>query len=250
MPRFLRTVVPRIKRSLRERGVLTSMGRSFLLPIHLLQEYRRGRAIKPSPECSDFDREFGVDTDGDFEDRTYLSDLDIPSSNWIRGGDYVPIYPERLLGILSRISIRYEDFVFLDFGSGKGRALLIASHFAFRKIVGVEFSPQLHHVAEQNITRYHPSTQKCTKIQSVCMDFAEFTLPEEPCLIYMFDPCDEVVLRRTLRNLEESLRSHPRQILVIYVAPRLQAVMDWCGFLRKIMTSDEFQFSLYGNCEA
>jgi hypothetical protein len=59
-----------------------------------------------------------------------------------------------------------------------------------------------------------------------------------------------VVLRRTLRNIEESLRSHPRQILVIYVAPRLQAVMDSCGFLGKIMTSDEFQFSLYGNCEA
>src|SRR5437870_12063396 len=32
---------------------------------------------------------------------------------------------------------------FLDLGAGKGRVLLIAAEYGFRKIVGVEFSPRL-----------------------------------------------------------------------------------------------------------
>ena len=136
MPRVLRTVIPRIRKSLRERGFATSLRRSFLLPLHLFQEYQRGRGLVRL-ERSEYDRTFGVDTDGEFDDRTYLSDLDIPSANWIHGVDYIPIHPERLAGILSSLPLNHEDFVFVDFGSGKGRALLVASQFPFRRIAGV-----------------------------------------------------------------------------------------------------------------
>ena len=189
MPRLLRTIVPRIKKSLRERGLVSSLCRSFLLPIHLLQEYRQRAGIVRTSEPSDFDREFAVDTGGDFGDTTYLSDLDIPSSNWIRGADYIPIDPERLLGILSSVSLNYEDFVFIDLGSGKGRALLVALQFPFRRIVGVEFSPQLHEIAKRNIAAWRNPTRKCTLIQSLCMNFGEFSFPPEPCLVYLFEPC-------------------------------------------------------------
>jgi SAM-dependent methyltransferase len=221
--------------------------RSFLLPFHLFQEYRISLALAPGAERSAFDRTFGVDTDGDFDDRTYLSDLDIPSPNWIYGTDYVPVHPERLSGILSSIPIRYEDFVFVDFGSGKGRALLVASEFPFRRIIGVEFSPALHAVAEQNIAKYKSSTQTCKNLQSVCLDFTRFTLPTEPAVFYFFDPCNRAVLVQVLRNIEKSLRRHPRKILIIYTAPRFQELMDSAGFLRKMATDEEFQCSVYGS---
>jgi SAM-dependent methyltransferase len=247
MPHVLRTVIPRIKRSLRERGVLASMRRGFLLPFHLLQEYRRGRTLAPGSEPSEFDRTFGVDTDGDLDDWTYLSDLDIPSPNWIEGTDYSPIHPERLLGILSSIPLQHEDFVFVDFGSGKGRALLVASQFPFRKIIGVEFSPELHAIAGQNVARYRNPAQRCTNIQCICMDFARFPLPPEPAVFYFFDPCDAAVLAQVLDNLENSLREHPREIFIVYAAPRLQRLMDSAGFLKKVATNEQFQFSLYRN---
>ena len=67
MPRVLRTMIPRLKKSLRERGLLTSLCRSFLLPVHLFREYRAAKSLRPDGQVSDFDGEYGVDTDGKFE---------------------------------------------------------------------------------------------------------------------------------------------------------------------------------------
>jgi len=80
MPRLLRTVVPRILRSLAERGLLTNLRRSGLLPIHLMQEYPVARTQHPDGQRSRFDRRH-VDTDGDIASWTYLSDLNINSPN-------------------------------------------------------------------------------------------------------------------------------------------------------------------------
>ena len=38
-------MIPRIKKSLRERGFVTSICRSFLLPVHLFREYRAAKAL-------------------------------------------------------------------------------------------------------------------------------------------------------------------------------------------------------------
>jgi tRNA G46 methylase TrmB len=46
--------------------------------------------------------------------------------------------------MVSRLNISFEDFTFFDFGSGKGRALHLASEFPFKNIIGVEFSSKLH----------------------------------------------------------------------------------------------------------
>jgi hypothetical protein len=96
MPSVLKTVIPRIRKALRERGLTATLGRSFLLPLHLLREYRVARSLRPDGQVSEFDRTHGVETDGEFDGWTYLSDLDIPSSNWIEGTDYVPSNPNDL----------------------------------------------------------------------------------------------------------------------------------------------------------
>lgn len=53
--------------------------------------------------------------------------------------------------MLDRLDIRGAAEVFLDYGSGKGRALIMAAQYPFRRILGVEFSPQLSLIASQNI---------------------------------------------------------------------------------------------------
>src|ERR1700688_3075147 len=159
MPRVTKTIIPRIKQSLRDRGLATSLYRSILLPVHLFKEYRAAKALRPTASSSDFDRQNGVNTDGKFDGWTYLSDLDIPSPNWIEANDYAAIEPEHFSRVLADSRIAFEDFTFIDFGSGKGRALLLASEYPFRRIVGLEFSPELHLTAEENIARYTSATQ-------------------------------------------------------------------------------------------
>ena len=109
MPRVSRTIIPRIKNSLRERGLITSLCRSFLLPVHLFREYRDAKSLRPEGHVSEFDSEYGVETAGRFGDWTYLSDLDIPSSNWFEGNDYSAIEPIRFKHVLASFYIAFED---------------------------------------------------------------------------------------------------------------------------------------------
>src|SRR5690242_13468196 len=154
MPRIARTLVPRIRSSIARRGVVMTLCRSVLLPRYLWREYRASKLRAERGPRSEFDLAHGVDTDGERGGWTYLSDLDIPSPNWVHGVNYVGIEPARFMAALLSVDVRHEDFVFIDFGSGKGRALLMASEFPFRKVIGIEFSPELHAVAQNNIRQY------------------------------------------------------------------------------------------------
>jgi hypothetical protein len=246
MPRLLRTVLPRIRRSLAERGLLCTVLRAPILPLHLVREHRNASELAAHAGRSDFDLRYGVETDGDVGgDRTFLSDLEIPSANWIYGKDYSAIAPDRFFGVLSSFRLNWEEFAFVDLGSGKGRALLLATEFPFQKIVGIEFAPALHAVALRNIQSYSSPTQRCKSVQSICMDFTEFRLPAEPCLVYLFDPCREKTLEKTLHNVHMSWREHPRRIVLVYVSPVHERVFDSAAFLRKLPTSAEYWYRAY-----
>jgi len=246
MPRPMRTLIPRIKRSIEQRGLVASLLRSATLPVHLFQEYRVAKALARDQQRSDFDLKHGVETDGDIGGWTYLSDLNIPSTNWIYGRNYAAIEPQRFFWILSSLEINFKDFVFVDFGSGKGRALLMASEFPFRRVVGVEFSPELHAIAQGNIRKYETRQQQCKFVDSVCMDFVDFKLPLEPCVLFFFDPCEGKVLAHALENIRRSLQERFRTIYLIYVAPRGD-LLNSVGFLVKLTTNEEYKFSLYKN---
>ena len=247
MPRVTRTMIPRIKKSLRERGLVTSLCRSFLLPVHLFREYRAAKSLRPDGRVSEFDRECGVDTDGRFDGWTYLSDLDIPSSNRIDGNDYAAIEPIRFKCVLAGFDIAFEDYTFVDFGSGKGRALLLASEFPFKRILGLEFSPELHRAAEENIRRYSSATQKCRDIQSLNVDFADYALPAEASVLFFFHPCRTRVLSGVVDGIGRSLLSHPRPLYIAYVAPtpEQEQLFASARFLEKMFESTEFKFCLY-----
>jgi SAM-dependent methyltransferase len=245
MPRFTKTIIPRIKKSFAERGVVVSLFRSVLLPIHLFREYRISRAYVDDAERSDFDLRYGVETDSERGDRTYLSDLNIPSPNWIYGKDYSGIVPERFIAIFSSLNLHFGDFTFIDFGSGKGRALLLASELPFKRIIGIEFSPELHAIAQKNIEKYSNSGQKCKSIELVCKDFTRFELPHEPCVLCFFDPCYESALALTLKNIRSSIKQCPRRILVVYISPLYERVMEEADFLRKLAKNDDYFFSVY-----
>ena len=109
----------------------------------------------------------------------------------------------------------FRDFIFIDLGSGKGRALLMASDYPFRRIVGVELLPQLHRAAQDNLTKYRSEFQQCFVVQSICANAAEFRFPEEPIVLYLFNPLPEPGLRRALTNLKSSLRRHPRTVYAV-----------------------------------
>jgi len=149
--------------------------------------------------------------------------------------------------MMASLPIDFSEFTFVDLGSGKGRTLLMASEYPFRRIVGVEILPELHRAAEENIANYQSTTQQCTQIESVCADACEFDLPEGPLLLFLFNPLPEAGLNQMLKNLEESRRRHPRAVYVLYQNPLLERVLDESPSFK--CTGGTRLYSIYTNAE-
>ena len=163
-----------------------------------------------------FDRRFGTDTSGRIE----LNSLTVLGENRERGV-YFESTPTALFRFfLSNIAVDHKKFTFVDLGSGKGRTLLMASDYPFQRIVGVEFSRELHDQAISNIAIYRASSQRCFNIQSVNADATSYDFPSTPLFIYAYNPFDEEVMTAVLRNLLRSLALMPRDAVLMYYNPR------------------------------
>jgi predicted RNA methylase len=125
-------------------------------------------------------------------------------------------------------------FAFIDMGSGKGRALLVASEFPFAKIVGVEISRELSGIAEQNVRRCRSINQRCTTFSLHCADAADYTFEPEPLVLFLSNPFGRESVRRVLANLEASLVASPREAYLIYINPRFDRLVRSAPFLRKV----------------
>ena len=74
-------------------------------------------------------------------------------------------------------------FTFVDIGCGKGRALLLAEEYPFRKIIGVEFSRRLAKIAAANAAKSARSAS-----QWFTPTPANFNFPPEPLVVFLYNP--------------------------------------------------------------
>ena len=133
---------------------------------------------------------------------------------------YQPTVEEEFAAIMQRLAdIDLTTFTFVDLGSGKGRALLMASMYPFARIVGVEVQPELEAIARRNIDVFARPSQLCRQIESRCADAREYDFPPEDLVLYLFNPFPAYVLREVLEKLAASAASVPRRIFVLYNAP-------------------------------
>ena len=156
---------------------------------------------------------------------------------------YQPTEPalfREMIEMLEQNGVDLSEFTFIDLGSGKGRTLLMASDSPFRRVVGVELLPALHTIAEENLSRYKADSQRCFVLEAVCSDATAFVFPDEPLVLYLFNPFPESGLRKAIQNLENSLRSHPRAAYVLYHNPLLEHVLREHSFLKKVAGTHQY----------
>jgi len=134
----------------------------------------------------------------------------------------------------------FREFTFIDIGSGKGRALLMAADDPFRRILGIELLPELHRIAKENIGKYKSDSQQCFAIDCLLGDASAFAFPPEPTVLYLFNPLPESGLARMISNLEHSLREHPRQVFVLYHNPLLERVLTRSAAFNRIAGTHQY----------
>src|ERR1700733_8238629 len=198
-------------------------------------QYRSFRAVHP------FDERFGVETSG------LIYELPSGHQHDLHNNGYFAVAPSVFHAImramLERLHVDWQRFGFVDLGSGKGRALLLASDYPFREIIGVELSPKLDRVARDNIARYALAKRAPrAPVISMTGDATEFSWPAGPLIVYMWNAFTRPVMERVLENLQASLKEQPRELFVVYIHPELESMLAELPWLIRLWR-EEFRMS-------
>jgi SAM-dependent methyltransferase len=197
------------------RGALHAFVNRDFRTLHQTISPNTASSFISKPAIHSFDIAHGTDTSG------LIQGEDIPTShrNGLWSTAYYGISPALLLHLVSTLDIDHQRFSFLDLGSGKGRALLVASRFPFRRILGVELSSELSAIAAANIASFSAPWQQCRHIETYTADATKIDYPTGPLVLYLYNPFLGPVLKRCLHNLSRSLANEPREVHLIYINP-------------------------------
>ena len=223
-----------LRDSVRSRGLLASFvylgGQAWELARDSMPDRRRSRFGD-----IDYDCDYGVDT-------TWARlPITVRLREVFTERLYQPTVPDEFSEIMQYLAVvDFTEYTFIDLGSGKGRALLLAAMYPFYEVVGVEIQRELHHIAEQNIANFDVPGQQCRNVWSRCLDAREYEFPETPIVLYLFNPFPDYVMEQVIANLQESLRANPRPVFVIYNAPFEREALDRSEFLEKYAESPQY----------
>lgn len=163
----------------------------------------------------------------------------------LTGHQYFPSEPWLFEQIMQALPIDFDQFTFVDLGSGKGRTLLMAAPYGFRRVLGVEYIPELHRVAQENIRKFMSGYGMTAEIQSVCLDARDFEFPFEPLVLYLFNPFPEPVFVAVLNKLRLSIEKSLRPVFIAYRFPEFESQLNKCNWLEKIGGTE--QWAVYKN---
>ncbi len=119
-------------------------------------------------------------------------------------------------------------------------------------------SLELLSIADDNLCRYGEDAKHCKNIELICMDAAKYIFPDDPLVLYLYNPFEYSVMAQVVNNLTASFLKQPRRIIVLYFTPQCADLWDRVGFLKKVkasnglciydalMDSDHFCLPLHG----
>lgn len=187
------------------------------------------------------------DIDFDWEHRVDTTEATVSFRNRFLGvfhSAYQPTAPEAFHEMIGQLAIDYSLFTFIDLGSGKGRTLLMASEYPFRRVLGVELLPELHHIALENIAKYKGGMGD--RVQSICTDARNFDFPPDPIVLFLFNPFPQTVLEDVLNQLMKSLAEHERTVYLIYHNPVLELVLASKPGLKMLRRAEQYSIFVTG----
>jgi SAM-dependent methyltransferase len=179
------------------------------LTVAFAKAMAKARRVFPENVAAEFDAALNTETSRVVP----LWRLKIPFENSKHGSEYRTTHPSVFQQALSLVPGDIGDLTFIDIGCGKGRTLILASQWGFKKIIGVEFSPELAAVARRNIS----TVGICAEVVEI--DACQFSFPDENLLIYMYNPFGPVVMRSLVHNLLEWHENKAKQATLVYVNP-------------------------------
>ena len=150
-------------------------------------------------------------------------------SNWTyEGCDWLSLY--RALRKLRPNS----DDVFVDLGSGKGKALLVAGCLPYSKVIGVELDSELATCARQNLNSAR-SKLKAGLVECEESNVLAWSVPEQASTIFLFNPFFGQTFRSAIEKIFDSYDQNPRRMHILYGYPWEH---DWLVSTGRVVVED------------
>ena len=149
--------------------------------------------------------------------REDLHKSEVESANLEHAVPYVPTQGRVFKALMAAIDLP-PGGVFVDVGSGKGKVLILAAEYDFRKIIGVEFSARLCAIANANIERYSRLRRPAVTPVVHHADIVDYPLSDEN-VFFLYNPFHTAVMEAFLARIDQSLRANPRDAWIIYHQP-------------------------------
>ena len=138
---------------------------------------------------------------------------------------YQPISCRNMRFVLreaGKLGSNFQHFV--DIGSGKGKACIFAARSGmFAAVTGVDFSAPLTAIALKNARRL-----SLKNINFDCRDAADYLLPPGKCLVFLYNPFDEIILDAFLRRNRQHFLIHSS--IIAYAHDGHRGVLQNNGF--------------------
>lgn len=180
------------------------------------------------------DRWFGIDTRAGFRGYQSLERLEVVGDR-SSTNPYVPTPYGTLRRLFAALPSDLSAYSFVDFGSGKGRALIMAARYDFKEVIGMEFAPALHEEAVRNIA----CAADDGRTRSILCDAREFQIPNNPCVLFFFNPFGIEVMKLVAGNIASSFRDNPRTIIVSFYNRTVMDAFESLGIFRPMKTVRE-----------
>lgn len=153
-----------------------------------------------------------------------LKDLTITNGDKKKASRYeaVSFYMlEHLLSAFQKVSALTS---IIDLGSGKGRVLMVAPHFGFTDITGIDFAKELCEQAIANMKEKETEFPDI-KWKIINENVENYDIKSGDSVFFMFNPFTEIVLRSFLEKLDRSCHEFPRSIYFLYASPQYQQLL-------------------------
>lgn len=173
-----------------------------------------------------FDLRWGTDTSSGLS----VHELGIARSRIANCRRYDPSSEAMLREPIAQLAIDPAAFDFIDYGSGKGRVLMLAMADGFASVTGVEISARLCAIARDNVQRFAAQHEAMAPARILHVDAGGFAPRGRNILAYFYNPFDRLIMDEVRRQLEASLAAGSERIVVIYANPEHADVFTEAGW--------------------
>ena len=158
------------------------------------------------------------------------SEMDIDEADLKDTKRYQGSHVRILRKAFREIGMDLSGYHFIDLGSGKGRAMFIASLFGVKKCIGIEIAHKIQEICKKNIDTFCRRTgidrEKFELFQGNAMDY---NISTSNNLIYLFNPFNLNIVELVAQKLKNSSLT-PGTDIILSINPRSDSILNSVGY--------------------